>query len=187
MTDHSGYQLYADEFTPADQAALSDLHCGDEAWSKAAVEWILGSDVLDSIEKQHTKVWVFRDSDDSIVGFASLSQTGWQRWPPPDGKKSRLIYIPQLGMDSKFHGKPVDPKWRYSNQIMLHLICEACEIAKEVQETKPPGKHIQQLYLLVHKDNIAAQKVYKRFEFELLDGYEINNHLVMSHKLNLEG
>ena len=186
MTDQGDLQLYADEFSHADQAEMSDLHCGDDAWSRASVEWILGSSVLDSIEKQNTRVWIFRDVEDSIVGFASLNQTGDKKWPPPAGPRTRLLYIPQLAIASQFHGKPDDPAWRYSNQIMAHLVLEACEIAKKVRETKKAKKHITQLFLHVHKDNVPAQKVYQRFEFELLDGFESNNHLIMSHKLNLE-
>ena len=185
MTDQEDFQLSADEFTVADQAEMSGLHCGDEPWSRAATEWIQGSSVLDSIEKQKTKVWIFRDAQDAIVGFASMNQTGWKRWPPPDGPRSRLLYIPQLGIDKQFHGKPDDPDWRYSNQILNHLIFEAQEAAKEIKETKKPKKHVEQIFLHVHKDNVAAQKVYQRFDFELLEGFESNDHILMSHKLNL--
>ena len=80
-----GRLLFADEFTNADQLEMADLHCGEEPWSRAASEWIKGSDVFDSIESQNTSVWVFRDHVDAIVGFASLNATGWKRWPPPDG------------------------------------------------------------------------------------------------------
>ena len=124
MTESENRTLYADEFTPADQRFLAGLHCGDEAWSKAATEWITSSEVLDSIENYKTKIWIYRnaESDESIVGFSSLAATGWQKWPPPDGKRSRLLYIPQVGLDQKFRGYPPDPNWRYSNQIMEHVI-----------------------------------------------------------------
>ncbi len=78
--------LFADEFTAADQPFLAGLHCGDEPWSRAATEWITGSDVLDSIVNHETRVWVYRHSeaDDSIVGFASLASTGWLKWGSSD-------------------------------------------------------------------------------------------------------
>ena len=78
-----------------------------------------------------------------------------------------------------------DPEWRYSNQIMSHLILEAQELAKEIRETKQLKKHVEQLFLHVHMDNLPAQKVYQRFDFVLLDGIETNGHLLMSHKLDL--
>ena len=94
MTEPENPLLFADEFTAADQSFLAGLHCGDEPWSRAATEWITGSEVIDSIEQNQTKVWIYRNSeaDDAIVGFSSLSATGWLKWPPPDGKRSRLTF-----------------------------------------------------------------------------------------------
>lgn len=179
--------LFADAFTAADQPFLAGLCCGDEPWAQAATEWINSSDVLDSIEKYGTKVWVYRNSekDDAVVGFGSLAATGSQKWPPPDGKRSRLLYIPQLGLDQKFRGYPPLPEWRYANQIMEHLIDQAKVLAKQIQREKPPSKHVELLTLKVHRGNAAARKVYERYGFEVLPGFEDNEHLVMSHKLDL--
>ena len=139
MTESENLTLYADEFTPADQPFLTGLLFGDEAWSKAATEWITSSEVLDSIENHQTKVWIYRnaEADGSIVGFSSLAATGWQKWPPPDGKRSRLLYIPQVGLAQKYRGFPPDPDWRYSNQIMGHLIGQAKKLAVQIREGKP--------------------------------------------------
>lgn len=185
MAGTDEHQLFADVFSAADQSEMAGLHCGDSPWSRAAAEWIKGSDVCDSIEKHQTRVWVFRNASDDIVGFGSLAATRWKRWPPPDGPRSRLLYIPQLGIDSRFHGKPDDPEWRFSNQIMDHLIHEARELALEIHDTKPASKHVDLLFLQVHKDNIAAKKVYERFEFERLPAFEENSLYVMSRKLDL--
>lgn len=178
--------LFADEFTAADQPFLAGLRCGDEPWAQAATEWITSSEVLDSIEKHGTKVWLYRnaEADDAIVGFSSLAATGWQKWPPPDGKRSRLLYVPQLGLDQKFRGHPPDPEWRYSNQILEHLIGEAKLLAQQIQQEKPPSKHVDLLTLKVHRENAAARKVYERYGFELLPGFEDNEHLVMSLRLD---
>lgn len=75
MSAPDEYQLYADRFTPEDQTGLADLNCGEEPWSRAATDWIRGSEVLDSIAKlesdsgslRHRRVGVvsqpaFRDS-----------------------------------------------------------------------------------------------------------------------------
>lgn len=188
MAASDNQPLFADEFTAADQLFLAGLSCGDEPWSQAATEWIKSSEVLDSIEKFSTKVWVYRNSeaDESVVGFSSLAATGWQKWPPPNGNRSRLLYIPQLGLDSQFRGYPPDPDWRYSNQILEHLVGQAKELAKQIKQEKPPSKHVDLLTLKVHRENIPARKVYERYGFELLPGYEDNEHFVMSHKLDLE-
>ncbi len=174
MTESENVTLFADQFTPADQSYLAGLHCGDEPWSQAATEWITSAEVLDSIENYQTRVWIYRNSeaDESIVGFSSLAATGWQKWPPPDGKRSRLLYIPQLGLDRKFRGLPTSPEWRYSNQIIEHLIGQAQSLAKQIKDEKPPSKHVDLLTLKVHRANIAAQKLYSRYGSELLDGFE---------------
>ncbi|KLU02291.1 hypothetical protein RISK_005357 [Rhodopirellula islandica] len=152
------------------------------------MEWINGSEVIDSIESQQTKVWVYRNSeaDDSIVGFASLTVTGWWRWPPPNGKRSRLLYIPQLGLDHKYRGKPRSPEFRYANQIMEHLLGQAVVAAKQIQEDKPPKKHVELLTLRVHRENAAAQKLYQRYGFEFLPAFDENDHLAMQHRLGLD-
>jgi ribosomal protein S18 acetylase RimI-like enzyme len=97
-----------------------------------------------------------------------------------------LLYIPQLGLDQKYRGFPPDRAWRYSNQIMEHLIGQARSLALQIKQEKPPSKHVELLTLKVHRQNIAAQRVYTRFGFELLNGFEDNEHLTMVHKLDLE-
>jgi GNAT superfamily N-acetyltransferase len=176
------YQLFADPFTEADQPAMAGLHFGDEPWARAATAWITGSDVLDSIQKHRTRVWVFRDESEAIVGFASLGPTQW-RWPPPDGSYTRLLIVPQIGIDARFRGQPPDPAWRFSNQIMSHVVFEAREWATAIRHIKPPKKHVELLILQVHRDNHAAYRLYERFGFVPMPGFESNDHLVMSHKL----
>ena len=72
MADTDEHQLFADPFSIEDQPELAGFHCGDSGWSRAASEWIKGSEVCDSIEKNNTKVWIFRDRQDAIVGLVRL-------------------------------------------------------------------------------------------------------------------
>ena len=72
-----------------------------------------------------------------------------------------------------------------ANQIMNHLIFEARMLALQIRDSKPPSKHVDLLFLHVHKDNFAAQKVYERFEFERLSAFEENSQHVMVHRLDL--
>ncbi len=188
MPEPEDKALFADEFTPDDLPFLANLDCGDEAWSRAATEWICGSDVIDSIGKHGTTVWIYRhcEADDSIVGFASLSATGWLRWPPPDGKKCRLLYIPQLGLDRRYRGKPSSHDFRYSNQIIEYLLGQAKRAAEQIREDKPPKKHVELLTLRVHRDNIPAQKLYQRYGFKFLPAFDENDHLAMQLPLALD-
>ena len=176
MTDHPD-QLYAVEFTEADQSRLVGFSCGDDEWSKHVSEWILRSDVLDSINKRGTCVWLFETAQAEVVGFASIGTTVW-RWPPPDGERTTVVLIPMLGLDQRFHGQPSDPTWRYSRQIMSHLLAESERIAREWKkdsEQKP-----EWLVLMVHRDNTRAIRFYEQCGFELIQGVERrNNHLVM--------
>ena len=122
MTDHP-HQLYAVEFHEADQARLVGFSCGNEIWSKHVSEWILGSDVFSSM-KRGTRIWLFENAEGEILGFGSLGTSTW-RWPPPDGKRTTIVLIPMLGIDARYHGQPTDPQWRYSRQMMSHLLAEA--------------------------------------------------------------
>jgi ribosomal protein S18 acetylase RimI-like enzyme len=175
MTEHP-HRLFAVEFTEADQERLVGFSCGDEPWSRHVAEWILGSDVLDSM-KRGTSVWLFETQQGEVVGFASLGTSTW-KWPPPDGLKTTVALIPMLGIDARFHGQPPDPQWRYSRQIMSHVIAEAEQLAHDWQgeaAMKP-----QWLVLMVHRDNARAIRFYEQCGFELIPGVvRRNDHVVM--------
>lgn len=94
------YQLYADEFTEADQAKLVGFSCGDTTSGRYCTQWIRGSDVVDSI-KQGTKVWLYRNEADRIIGYGSIGPIRW-RWPPPDGKYTNLFTSPWWELTSNF-------------------------------------------------------------------------------------
>jgi ribosomal protein S18 acetylase RimI-like enzyme len=176
MTDHP-YQLYAVEFTEADRARLVGFSCGDEPWSKHVSEWILGSDVLDSM-KRGTRVWLFETAEGDIVGFGSVGTSQW-RWPPPDGARTTIVLLPMLGIDVRYRGLPPDPAWRYSRQMMAHLVAEGQRIAREWSgeaEKKP-----QWLVLMVHRENARAIRFYEQCGFELIPNVvRRNDHLVMT-------
>jgi ribosomal protein S18 acetylase RimI-like enzyme len=170
------HQLYAVPFTEADQARLVGFSCGQEPWSRHVSEWILGSDVLDSMKKG-TRVWLFETEAKEVVGFGSLGTSRWN-WPPPDGSKATIVLIPMLGIAERFHGQPPDLEWRYSRQIMGHLIAEAQKLAL-AGAAKAAGEP-QWLVLMVHRDNARAIRFYEQCGYELIPGVERrNNHVVM--------
>lgn len=139
MTEHP-HQLYAFDFTEADQERLVGFSCGDEPWSRHVTEWILGSSVLDSL-KRGNRVWLFETAEATVVGFGCLGISQW-RWPPPDGQRTTLVLLPMLGIDARFRGVPAEPQWRYSRQIMSHLVAESQRIAQESpkdSDKKPHG------------------------------------------------
>jgi ribosomal protein S18 acetylase RimI-like enzyme len=175
MTDHP-HQLYSVEFTEADQDRLVGFSCGNEPWSRHVAEWILGSDVLESM-KRGTRVWLFEAAHGEVVGFASIGTSIW-KWPPPDGARTTVALIPMLGIDARYHGQPPDPAWRYSRQIMSHLIAQAQDISHNW--TGDPAMKPEWLVLMVHQDNARAIKFYEQCGFELIPGVtRRNDHLVM--------
>ena len=170
------YQLHTLEFTEADQIRLVGFFCGDEAWSKHVREWILGSDVLDSMKKG-TRVWLFETLAGDVVGFGSVGTSVW-RWPPLSGAKATIVLIPMLGLDVRFRGQPPDPEWRYSRQIMGHLLAEGQRIVREW--SGDAGEKPQWLVLMVHRDNSRAIHFYEQCGFELIPGVvRREGHLVM--------
>jgi ribosomal protein S18 acetylase RimI-like enzyme len=83
-----------------------------------------------------------------------------------------------LGIDTRFQGKPANPEWRYSRQIMEHLLAEAQRIVREWREDA--GQRPQWLVLQVRADNTRAIGFYERCGFELIPGVvRPNNHVVM--------
>jgi ribosomal protein S18 acetylase RimI-like enzyme len=175
MTEHP-HQLYAIEFTEADQASLVGFSCGEDRWSRHVAKWIQGSDVLDSM-KRGTRVWLFENSTGEIVGFGSLGTSQW-RWPPPKGDTTTILLIPMLGIDVRFHGQPPCPDWRYSRQLMSHLIAEAQQVSREWSGEN--GQKPQWLVLMVHRDNPRAISFYEHCGFELIPNVvRKENHLVM--------
>lgn len=175
MTAHA-HQLYAVPFSPLDQARLADFSCGEEPWSRHVSEWLLGSDVIASMSRG-TRVWLFETAAKEIVGFGSLGTSRWS-WPPPDGNKTTIALIPMLGIAQRFQGEPPDPEWRYSRQIMGHLIAEAKRLASvDATADAPPP---QWLVLMVQRDNARAIRFYEQCGFEVIPGVERrNNHVVM--------
>lgn len=163
MTEHPD-QLFANEFQEADQKRLETFSCGSEEWSRFVTEWIRGSDALES-RRKGTRIWLFENQQQVVVGFGSIAVVKW-RWPPPDGDKTNLVLIPMLGLDERFRGLPTDPRWRYSRQIMSHLIAQAIEMNRLWSgdaESRP-----QWLILKVRQENVRAIRFYERVGFELI-------------------
>ncbi len=174
--NHHEFQLYAVPFTEADQERLAGFSCGAGTVGHYVTEWLLGSDVLESM-KRGTRVWLFENGAGEIVGYGSVGPTKW-KWPPPDGSRATIIYIPMLGIAEQFQGQPPDPEWKYSSQIMRHLINEARNLTADWTNDDP--KRLKWLALLVQPENKPAVRLYERWGFELIpDAERAHGHVIM--------
>jgi len=174
------YELFADEWNEADQGDLVGFSCGDSTSGRLCTEWISGSGVLDSL-KRKTKVWIYRNQTENVVGYSSVGFVKWH-WPLPDGDYTTVLYIPMIGIDRRYHGQPPEKEWRYSHQIMNHLISSCHRMNGErKQELKQP---VEWLTLKVLPDNAGAIRLYNQFGFELIENIEQKHGLrVMKHRL----
>ena len=83
-----------------------------------------------------------------------------------------------LGIDARYRGQPPDPQWRYSRQMMSHLLAEAKLLSS--QWTGDAKKRPEWLVLMVHQENKRAIRFYEQCGFELIpDVVRRENHLVM--------
>ena len=83
-----------------------------------------------------------------------------------------------LGIAERFHGQPPDSQWRYSRQIIGHLIAESQKLARVGREAE--AREPEWLVLMVHRDNARAVRFYEQCGFEQIPGVERrNNHVVM--------
>jgi len=148
-------QLRAVAFAPELLSEVAEFDCGDEPYQKELATWLQKEAV--SALGRGTKVWLYINEANEIVGYGSLGQTRW-KYPEADSPKSALVIIPAVAVRRSFWGKPDGRKEdRYSSQIMQHLIGEALTW---------PGS-LPALGLFLHTDNQAALHLYQRFGFRV--------------------
>ena len=122
---------------------------------------------------------------EEIAGFYTLSVASIPFVDLPPAESKRLprypalpaVRIGRLAIDARFQGQPPEPEWRYSRQIMGHLIAEGQRIARE---WPGDGERPGWMVLMVRRDNARAIRFYERCGFELIPGVvRRNDHVVM--------
>ena len=127
---------------------VQSFDCGDSYYS----QWIadVHQGALRNMEEYKNTVWIYESGDD-VVGYGSLGQIRWP-FPPPNGPKEQVSYIPMLAVASAFQGQS-DGNGRYADQIVEHLISEARSSA------------FTRLCLMALDTNVGALRLYKRNGF----------------------
>jgi GNAT superfamily N-acetyltransferase len=133
--------------------ALADVqafNCGDLK-RDLDVARFLTCEARDLIDKPENPlhVWLYRDEDDSLVGFSSLGRSEWC-YPKPTGIKTAIQIIPNLAVSVDHKGK------KYSTEILEDTIVEAIARRESVSEL---------LGLFVHIDNPIAIHIYESAKF----------------------
>ena len=141
---------------------VEHFHCGDTLCGINAAKWLKGNPSvtkdcgLSAMEKFGTDVWLYKTDERELVGFASLGPNKWHV-PNSDSPRKRVSVIPWLGIEPRFRQKPEGApiEERYASLILDDLIAEA-----ESHEDRD-----RFICLCVHRANIGAIKLYKRFGF----------------------
>src|SRR5947209_7022351 len=146
--------LHSIDLTAELLGEVKAFDCGDEQYQIELAQW-LQRHALPAAARG-TKVWLYADETDDVIGYGSLGQTRWH-YPDPGSPKTKLVIVPAVAVQRAYWGKPEGPpEDRYSSQIMRHLLAEALAW---------PGS-LPAMGLFVHPDNLAAIKLYLRFGFQ---------------------
>src|SRR5436305_209688 len=103
--------LRTSRFTEADlqQPEVQSFDCGQARWDLEVATWIKSASgansALEDIKQFGTEVWLHWTEKGELVGFSSLGQNTWSI-PMPRGPKSRINYIPFIGVHANFKGEP---------------------------------------------------------------------------------
>jgi GNAT superfamily N-acetyltransferase len=154
MTD-----LIARPFSLEDLAITRDFYCGDAAWERPIAEWIRGTDgvvpkMITLIEKGKTEVWLYQLASGELVGYSALTKHRWkigEEW-------KNVTLLQAFGIQKQFQGKPDGVgETRYSKQMLADVTSRAISYGCPLWG------------LLVHKENIKAQRLYESIGFIRID------------------
>jgi hypothetical protein len=137
---------------------VESFDCGTEIYEAEVSNWIKDPEVgaLSAMEKFGTRVWLYINNEDEVVGFGSLGITNWSFPEPKSRPKVKVNLIPEVAIENRFKGKPEGAhEHRFSTQIMRDLMSEA---------RKTPGV-VPIVGLFVHPANHRAIRFYRRMGF----------------------
>src|SRR5947209_8281695 len=90
-------------FTPDLLDLVRDFDYGNEPYQKELADWVR-NEAATALERG-TKVWLYVNQADEIVGYGSLGVTRW-KYPDPSSRKAELVVIPAVAIRREFWGKP---------------------------------------------------------------------------------
>ena len=157
--------LYAVDFTESERDRLTAVSFGTDRYGELVTEWLLGSDVLDSIQRG-TKVWLFETEDGQVAGIGSLGPCR-RRWPPPHGDHKNLLLIPMFAVAQPFREDKRPHEARVSTRIFQHILAEAEELIAS-RKTDDRSSLLPRLLVYVHEANDRALRFWQRIGFQTI-------------------
>lgn len=169
--------LYAVNFTESERDRLTAVSFGTDRYGELVTEWLLGSDVLDSMQRG-TKVWLFETEDGQVAGIGSLG-TCRRRWPPPHGHHKNLLLIPMLAVAQPFREDKRPHEARVSTRIFQHILAKAEELIAS-RKTDDRSSLLPRLLVYVHEANDRALRFWQRIGFQTIpNARHHNDHLIL--------
>ena len=169
--------LYAVDFTESERDRLTAVSFGTDRYGELVAEWLLGSDVLDSMQRG-TKVWLFETEDGQVAGIGSLGPCR-RRWPPPHGDHKNLLLIPMLAVAQPFREDKRPHEARVSTRIFQHILAEAEELIAS-RKTDDRSSLLPRLLVYVHEANDRALRFWQRIGFQTIpNARHHGDHLIL--------
>ena len=169
--------LYAVDFTESERDRLTAVSFGTDRYGELVTEWLLGSDVLDSMQRG-TKVWLFETEDGQVAGIGSLGPCR-RRWPPPHGDHKNLLLIPMFAVAQPFREDKRPHEARVSTRIFQHILAEAEELIAS-RKTDDRSSLLPRLLVYVHEANDRALRFWQRIGFQTIpNARHHGDHLIL--------
>jgi len=169
--------LYAVDFTESERDRLTAVSFGTDRYGELVTEWLLGSDVLDSMQRG-TKVWLFETEEGQVAGIGSLGPCR-RRWPPPHGNHKNLLLIPMLAVAQPFREDKRPHEARVSTRIFQHILAEAEELIAS-RKTDDRSPLLPRLLVYVHEANDRALRFWQRIGFQTIpNARHHDDHLIL--------
>src|SRR5436305_14693726 len=93
-------RLSAKAFDEACQSEVTNFNCGENPWALTINEWIKSDDAIQRVQKKSTKVWLYYNDADKLVGYGSLGVTKWPIFS--EEPKKPVLILPNLGVQKEF-------------------------------------------------------------------------------------
>jgi len=169
--------LYAVDFSESERNRLTAVSFGTDVYGDLVTEWLLGSDVQDSMQRG-TKVWLFETEDGEVAGIGSLGVCR-RRWPPPHGDHKNLLLIPMFAVAQPYQGTKRPEASRVSTRIFQHILAEAQELISS-RQPEDRSSLLPRLVVYVHEENHRAMRFWQRIGFQAIPNVRHHeDHLIL--------